>query len=625
MNKTRRKSKKQRIETAVLLLILFVVLGLFAYFLRDILIPLLKAEFAHKPEEAQQLLREKGIWGFLTVILVEAFQMIVVFIPAEFIQISAGLSFPFPLALLLCDLGVCLGASIIFLLVRTLRFREDSYRGKDKIEEFSSLSKKNYGTVLLLYLLFFMPIIPFGAICYFGSSQKIKYWRYLLTVATGVVPSIIVSNLMGGAAKAFFMENLPIWLLIIIIIVLAALLFGAILLFLNKFFFKEGKGTPDSIIYVSFFRFASFLRKNKQRLSVDPLPSDLSKPYLLLSNHESFYDFYYLHRLTGIPRAAFVVNRYYLTLPFVRRLYKKASFIPKKLFNPDPGTSMGIIRMLKKGYPVILFPEGRLSTDGRTNPVREAGGALYRKLGVDLLLVRIEGAYFAKPKWRPTFFRSDVSVHVVKHIKKEELASYTDDELNELIDSALYNNASTNEKQTYFQPGKAKGLENILYRCVDCGALYTTRSRGNTLVCTACGSEHHLNRAYRFKGLPGTISDYYKTQEEAEKETLDTVCLEAAVRTKVFSPNGKLLVKEEGVCRLNSDGFSYRSDREEFTIPMERLLALPYSCGEEFEVYQKDNLYYFYPLENKQQVVRWALLVDLFNDRKSKSAPPAQN
>ncbi len=620
MNPKAQKNRKRRIETAVLLLTLLVVLGLFAFFLRDILIPLLQMEFSHDMEGARELLRERGIWGFLTVILVEAFQMVVVFIPAEFIQISAGLSFPFPIALLLCDLGVCLGASLIFLLVRVLRFREDSYRGKEKIEEFSSLSKKNYGTVLLLYLLFFMPIIPFGAICYYGSSTKIRYGRYLLTVATGVVPSIVVSNLMGGAAKAFLMESLPIWLLVLIIVALAAILFGVILLFLNKFFFKEGNGTPDSIIYVLFFRFVNFLRKNKQNLSVDPLPEGLSKPYLLLSNHESFYDFYYLHQLSGIPRAAFVVNRYYLTLPFIRRLYKKASFIPKKLFTPDPSTSMGMIRMLKKGYPVIIFPEGRLSSDGRTNPVREPGGALYRKLGVDLLLVKIEGAYFAKPKWRPSFFRSNVSVNVVKHIKKEELASYTADELNDLIETSLYNDASQNEEQTYPQPGRAKGLENLLYRCADCGAFYTTVGRNNSLFCSACGAEYHLNRHYRFDRAPDTISNYYKMQEKAEEKVLDSICLEAPVKTKVFGPNGKRLYRETGECRLTPEGFFYRSKRESFMIPMERLAALPYSCGEEFEVYQKDNLYYFYPLENKQQVVRWALLVDLFNDRKNANA-----
>ncbi|MBQ7173452.1 MAG: VTT domain-containing protein [Clostridia bacterium] len=613
---TQRRTKKQKIERAVILITLVVVLGLLAFFLRDILFPLLRMQFKRDRIGAEALLRERGFLGCLTVVLVEALQMVVIFIPAEFIQISAGLSFPFPVALLLCDLGVCLGASIIFLLVRLLRFREDSYRGKEKIEEFSSLSKKNHGTVLLLYFLFFMPIIPFGAICYYGSSTKIKYPRYLLTVATGVIPSIVVSNLMGGAAKAFFANSLPIWLLILIIVLLAALLFFIIYLFLNKFYFKENLGTPDSILNIAFFRFVDFIRRGKQKLRLDPLPEDLSTPYLLLSNHESFWDFYYLYCLTQAPRASYVVNRYYLTRPFARRHYKKAGFIPKKLFNPDPATSMGIIRMLKKGYPVILFPEGRLSTDGRTNQIREEGGALYRKLKVDLLLVKIEGAYFAKPKWRPSFFRSDISVRVVKHIKKEELANYTDEELNRLISSSLYSDASQYKERNYPQMNKAKGLSDILYRCADCGALYTTEGKGNSLFCTACGAEHTLDEHYRFIGTPTSIADYYRAIEALEKKDLDSLTLTAPVKTKVFAENGKTVRKEEGECRLTKDGFSYRSAKESFTIPIDRLPALPYSVGEEFEVYQKENLYYFYPIENRRQVVRWALLVDLLCDRR---------
>lgn len=610
------RTKKQKIERAVILVTLVLVLGLLAFFLRGILIPLLRMEFQHDMDGARELLRERGLLGFLTVVLVEALQMVVVFIPAEFIQISAGLSFSFPVALLLCDLGVCLGASIIFLLVRLLRFREDSYRGKEKIEELSSLSKKNHGTVLLLYFLFFMPIIPFGAICYYGSSTKIKYPRYILTVATGVIPSIVVSNLMGGAAKAFLKEALPIWLLVLIIIFLAALLFFIIFLFLNKFYFKENAGTPDSIINVAFFRFVDFLRKNKQKLSLDRLPEDLSTPYLLLCNHESFWDFYYLHRLCKTPRPAFVANRYYLKRPFVRGLYKKAGFIPKKLFNPDPGTSMGIIRMLKKGYPVILFPEGRLSSDGRTNPIREEGGALYRKLNVDLLLVKIEGAYFAKPKWRPAFFRSEISVRVAGHIKKEELSNYTDEELNRLIASTLSGDASSSQERLYPQKNKAKGLENLLYRCADCGALYTTSGVGNSLVCSACKSVRSFDEHYRFEKAPSTISDYYRAIETLEAKELDSLLLVALVKTKVFGENGKVLRRESGECKLTKEGFSYRSATESFTIPIDRLSALPYSAGEEFEVYQKENLYYFYPVENKRQVVRWALLVDLLNDRK---------
>ena len=58
----------------------------------------------------------------ITLFIVEALQMVVVFLPAEFIQLAAGISYPPLIAILLCDLGVFLGASIIYLLVNVLNY-----------------------------------------------------------------------------------------------------------------------------------------------------------------------------------------------------------------------------------------------------------------------------------------------------------------------------------------------------------------------------------------------------------------------------------------------------------------------------------------------------------------------
>ena len=48
-------------------------------------------------------------------------------------------------------------------------------------------------------------------------------------------------------------------------------------------------------------------------------------------------------------------------------------------------------------------------------------------------------------------------------------------------------------------------------------------------------------------------------------------------------------------------------------IPIKQLKALPFSCGKEFECYYEEELYYFYPVENRKQCVKWSLLVDLLN------------
>ncbi len=609
---------KKSTQRIIILVSVIAAVALFALFLSDILIPFIRLEINNDVEGAKELLIDKGVLGILSVILVEALQEVVVFIPAEFIQISSGLSYPFYIALLLCDLGACLGATIIYVLVTTFRFSSEAFeKNEKKIEKLAARVKKDRGTQLLLYLLFIMPLIPFGAICYYGSYSKMKYRRYIFTVATGVIPSIVTSNLMGMAARYFISNDLPLWLLILIIVGLAGVLLAVLLLFLNKVFLRQNAGTPDSVYYTGFFSVLHRFCRPRQKLHVDDSKiKDLPTPYVALCNHESFFDMYYTRRLFRDAKESpsYVVNKHYLSHPLIRKVAAKAGVIPKKLFTPDLSVPVQIMRMLKKGYPVIIFPEARLSVDGRNYPIVDRSAGFYRRLKTDLALVKLRGAYFAKPKWREKFFRSDIYISAERVISKEEIAAMTDDELNRLIEKTLSYDESVDPVNTYRRKNMAKGLENVLYRCVDCGALYTTKGVGNELVCSACGKTHRLNERYLFEDEPFSIGAYYERIKETEKDGLSDLYLESDVKTVIFRDKGKYKTKETGRCSLNAEGFSYRSDRESFTIGFDELPALPFSCNKEFETYHNGDQYYFYPIENRRQVVRWALIVDLIKE-----------
>ena len=609
---------KKTTQRIIILGSLIAAVALFVLFLSDILIPFIRLEIANDVEGAKELLSSRGVLGFLSVVLVEALQMVVVFIPAEFIQISSGLSYPFWIALLLCDLGVCLGAAIIYVLVNTFRFSNKAYeKNEKKIEKLAARVKKDRGTQLLLYLLFIMPLIPFGAICYYGSYRKMKFSRYIFTVATGVIPSIVTSNLMGMAARYFIGNDLPLWLLILIIVLLAGVLLAVLFLFLNKVFLRQNAGTPDSAYLTGFFAALHRFCRPRQRLHVDDtLLRDLPAPYIALCNHQSFFDMYYTNRLFQNAKAnpSYVVNKHFISHPLLRRIVPKSGVIPKKLFYPDLAVPVQIMRMLKKGYPVIIFPEARLSVDGRNYPIVDRSAAFYRRLKTDIVILKIRGSYFAKPKWRKRFFRTDVFVSAERVITKEEIAAMSDDALNRLIDEALAYDASEETVGAFRQKDMAKGLENVLYRCCGCGALYTTKGIGNALVCSACGREHRLNERYLFDGEPGSIGAYYARIKDLEKAELSELCLEADVDTVIYHDTGRYRTKEQGRCTLTGEGFSYRSDSVCFTIGFDALPALPFSVNAEFETYYNGDLYYFYPTENRRQVVRWALIVDLIKE-----------
>ncbi len=623
MNHTEPTPRSRRGERIAAVAILAVILLLFTVFLKNVLLPLIRLELRHDLAGARQLLAEEGAAGAMSVVLIEALQMLVVFIPAEFIQISSALSYPVWLSVPLCDLGVCLGASIIFLLVRRFRLSSSAFeKSRGRIERLSSeLHERN--TILLLFLLFFMPLVPFGAICYFGAGTQLPYRKYILTVAAGVLPSILVSNLMGAAGTAFLVNNLPLWQLVLAILALAALLFALILVFIRFVCFKGREGTPDSMMYAFIFFLVRLWLGRRQRVEIDDAAlRELEPPYILLSNHESFEDFYYISQMAHPRNPSYLVNEYYCTRPVLRHMAKRGGILSKKLFTPDMAAPLGILRTVRRGYPVVIFPEGRLSPDGRSNPIVESGAALYRRMKAPLVLLRIDGAYWAHPKWRKKSFRSDIRLSVRRVLKPEELAAMTDAQLDELLRAELYNDAS-DHPGFYPQKNKAVGLEGLLYRCADCGALYDTEGVGNELRCRACGKRHRLDEHYRFTDAPGTIGRYYDAIRELEARELDTLSLRAAVKTKIFGADGGPVRWEKGECTLDAEAFRYRSEKEDFTIPTEKLPALAFSCGEEFELYHEGELHYFYPLEQPRQAARWALAVDLMAEKRKKEGKSA--
>ena len=196
-----------------------------------------------------------------------------------------------------------------------------------------------------------------------------------------------------------------------------------------------------------------------------------------------------------------------------------------------------------------------------------------------------------------------------------QMKALSDEALQALIVAELAFDESVEEQGPFPQKDKAVGLENLLYRCADCGALYSTEGVGNDLVCRACGQVHTLDERYRFTSGPATIGDYYDQIKAMERAELTALHLETPFRAVMFQEKGPRKIRSDGVCTLTREAFSFRSDKEDLSVPLSQLPALPFSCNEEFETYFHENLYYFYPTQNRRQVVRWALLVDLLHEK----------
>ena len=615
-----KEKKKNLIEKIVILSLMVVVIGVLVFFLKDIFFPLVKLEINNDKDAAKALLESKGFLGYMTISLVEALQMVVIFIPAEFIQLTSGMTYPWYLALILCDIGVALGASIIYFIVHVFKFNGDIFHKTNKIEKYERMAKTR-NTMIFMYILFIMPIIPFGAICYYGSNKKLPYLKYLLTCTTGVIPSILTSIVMGTAIKEFITNALPLWLLILIIIGAAAILFMLLAFVLNKFFFKENRGTAGSFMNNFLYNLLNkFLRlKNKVVVIDEYNVKDIKGPYLALSNHHSFYDFNYLKSIDKERGASAVVNAYYFRQPVIGKLFKNSGFIPKKMFTSDLKTVKGILKAKKDGYPIHIFPEARLSTSGASSFIDSSSAALAKKLDIPLVLVNIKKAYFYHNKWRKKGYRGTVEVEVKRVIYPDELKTLSVEELHNIISSTiLINEFDYTDSINIKSKNKALGLENILYRCPDCGSMYSNETKGNTLYCTNCHKEYHILPNYHFDDEKiDNISAYYENIKQYEKDNIDNINFDIEVDTKIFKDGVKKTVIDTGLFHLDKEKLYYKSsinDELYFEYKVEQLEGIAYSVNEEFEMYHNGDLYYFYPKENKKICTRIALVYEILKE-----------
>ena len=613
-------TKKKIIERVFILSVAVIVLTMLVFFLKDIIFPFVRMQINNDKDGAQALLVEKGWLGFIAVSLIEALQMVVIFIPAEFIQLTSGMSYPWWQAIILCDIGVILGSSIIYLLVNIFKFDGDILNKGSKIKSFEKKSRVN-NTIIFMFILFIMPIIPFGAICYYASNKKIPYWKYVLTCAIAVIPSICTSIFMGYFVKLFLSKEIPIIYLILAIIGAAAILFALLVFVLKKFFFKQDKGTPDSVYYSMSLGLGFKLLKLRYKVKVigKEKLANIDGPYLMLANHHSFLDPFAVSQIDKKQRFAYVYNRYFLRLPVFGRMLTNAGLIPKRMFTPDFECASKIIRMLKAGYSVPIFPEARLSTDGGPSEIEESTSKLVKLVKVPAVLIQVRKSYFLKPKWRPARYGGKIEVEIMDVIQPEQAKEMSLDEIQKKIVNSLSFNAFDSKDISFKKKNLAKGLENALYMCPHCGTLYSNISDKNTLTCSHCGKSYHVKPNYQFEEEDiSNIHDYYGKIKEIELKDIESKVFDIEVDTLIFEKDMRKTRKEKGVFHLDKDHITYKSSTNDtfFEYETTKLQGIAYSANEEFEMWHNGELYYFYPSKDDRRIcTRIALIHELLRDK----------
>ena len=239
----------------------------------------------------------------------------------------------------------------------------------------------------------------------------------------------------------------------------------------------------------AFFRpLVAPLLKRKFNYTYDPIPASAA-PYFLLCNHNLDMD----PILLGIAakQQVYFVASEHITRKGLASRFLMRYFKPIIHAKGQAGlqSSMEILRALKSGYNVALFPEGNRSFNGLTAPIFPATGKLARRSGASLVTYRMEGGYFSQPRWSLSLRRGKLRGNLVHVYTPEELKSMTDAEIIAAIERDLHEDAyETQKRQRVAFRGHdlAEGLETTLFTCPQCGKIGTLRSHHDTIECT-CG------------------------------------------------------------------------------------------------------------------------------------------
>ena len=222
----------------------------------------------------------------------------------------------------------------------------------------------------------------------------------------------------------------------------------------------------------------------KYGIKIDRFKEQEKRPYLILFNHQTPFDQFFV----GM---AFKGAVYYLATEDIFSLGWVSSLIrylvapiPIKKQTTDVRAILNCIKVAKEGGTIALAPEGNRTYSGRTEHINPSIVPLARKLGLPIVLFRIEGGYGAEPRWSDVVRKGKMHAYVSRVIYPEEYSDMSDGDLLGQICDGLYVNEARADGE-YRHKRLAQYLERVIYVCPECG-LSDFESHRDIIECKKC-------------------------------------------------------------------------------------------------------------------------------------------
>lgn len=139
-------------------------------------------------------------------------------------------------------------------------------------------------------------------------------------------------------------------------------------------------------------------------------------PLIVASNHQSYFD----PPLVGICSKRdlyYLARKTLLDVPLLGKLLPGINVIPVDRDGNDMSALKTIIRLVKSGHGVVLFPEGTRSPDGSLQQGKQGVGLIIAKSRAPVQPVRVFGAHQAFPRGSAKISASPITLVIGEPIR----------------------------------------------------------------------------------------------------------------------------------------------------------------------------------------------------------------
>lgn len=252
-------------------------------------------------------------------------------------------------------------------------------------------------------------------------------------------------------------------------------------------------------------------------ITIEKFKQQEKRPYLILLNHQTPFDQFFVGMSFRGPVYYMATEDLFSNGWLSSVIRWLVAPIPIKKQTTDVVAVKTCIRVAKEGGTIAIAPEGNRTYSGKTEYMNPAITPLVRKLGMPIVLYRIEGGYGAEPRWSDCVRKGKMRAYVSRVIQPEEYKSMTDEQLFSAIETELFVDEGVADG-LYRSNKRAEYLERAVYVCPFCG-LSPFESNGNEVTCQTCHRTITYGEDKRLKGngfdFPfAFMTAWYDYQEE---------------------------------------------------------------------------------------------------------------